>query len=116
MFSRFTETKILFQIISKNIPDIFRKVVKATRMLLKCLMVNGKQFTSKIFSSLLIKNKIIHIKYDPYNPTGNSVVERVNQEIGLVFRIYRGCSLANIEEAVYRRINLTINSTTGIHP
>ncbi|KAG0422284.1 hypothetical protein DMUE_6223 [Dictyocoela muelleri] len=59
---------------------------------------------------------IIHIKTAPYNPTGNSIAERINQEIGLSLILSRGISLNDLEKSIWKRINLTVNSTTGYPP
>lgn len=42
---------------------------------------NGSNFTSKIFRSYLLKNKVKHILTTTYHPASNGMVERVNQTL-----------------------------------
>lgn len=51
-------------------------------MLQTVLTDQGAQFVSEIFRSMLEQYNMKHLTSTAYNPTGNSIVERVNQEIG----------------------------------
>ncbi|KAG0431212.1 hypothetical protein DMUE_5586 [Dictyocoela muelleri] len=59
---------------------------------------------------------IIRINTAPYNPTSNSIAERINQEIRLSLRLSRGISLNDLEKSIWKRINLMVNSTTVYTP
>jgi hypothetical protein len=47
---------------------------------------NGTQFTSKEFADLLTQYDVLHITTTTYNPTGNSVVERIHGTLGNALR------------------------------
>ncbi|KAG0442544.1 Pol polyprotein [Dictyocoela muelleri] len=83
---------------------------------MKCLTDNGKQFTSENFSNLMKKYGIKHIRTAPHNPTGNSIVERINREKSLCLRLSRSLSLKKAAEKILTRLNLTHNSTLGYLP
>ncbi|KAG0441243.1 Retrovirus-related Pol polyprotein from transposon [Dictyocoela muelleri] len=117
LFSRYTEIKIIYSIYSRIICNAFKeKWLNVHGPPKKCLTDNGRQFTSKEFESISKNYKIIHIKTAPYNHTGNAVVERINQEIGLVLRLTRGKSIKEVEHSIWKRINMTANTTTGYCP
>ncbi|KAG0437045.1 Gag-Pro-Pol polyprotein [Dictyocoela muelleri] len=83
---------------------------------LKCLTDNGRQFKSLNFNNLMRKYKIEHIFTSPHNPTGNSIIERVNREISIALRLSRGRNLKNAGINICKRINLNNNSTIGYSP
>ncbi|KAG0420483.1 hypothetical protein EQH57_0126 [Dictyocoela roeselum] len=59
---------------------------------------------------------IKHIKFAPHNPSGNSIIERINKEIWVVLRISRGLSLAKLIKNIWSRLNLNISLSTGYAP
>ncbi len=56
----------------------------------------GTQFLSNYFEDLLEKFDIYHHKCLAYNPMGNSIVERVHRDLGIVLKIYKGQSTNHI--------------------
>ncbi|KAG0440757.1 Pro-Pol polyprotein [Dictyocoela muelleri] len=82
----------------------------------KCLSDNGRQFKSENFANLMNKYEIKQIFTSPHNPTGNSIVERVNREISIALRFSRGQNLKNTSLNIWKRINLCNNSTLGFSP
>ncbi|KAG0422196.1 hypothetical protein DMUE_6227, partial [Dictyocoela muelleri] len=59
---------------------------------------------------------IKHIRTAPHNPTGNSIVERINRENSLCLRLSRTLSLKKTSEKIHTRLNLTHNSALGFSP
>ncbi|KAG0420635.1 hypothetical protein EQH57_0068 [Dictyocoela roeselum] len=117
LFSRYTETKVIWNISSKSICKAFENVwINKHGIPKKCLTDNGRQFIGGKFKTFIENNNIIHIKTAPYNPTGNSIAERINQEIGISLRLSRGLPLNNLENAIWKKLNLTVNATTGYSP
>ncbi|KAG0442790.1 Transposon Tf2-9 polyprotein [Dictyocoela muelleri] len=117
LFSRFTESRILWSITSKQICNAFEENwLKKHGTPKNCISDNGRQFISKRFGMFLISKNINHIKTATYNPTGNSIVERINQEVGTVLRILREKSIKEIPKGIDRRINYNANMTTGYPP
>ncbi|KAG0437016.1 Gag-Pro-Pol polyprotein [Dictyocoela muelleri] len=117
LFSRYTKGKIIYNITSKNIcMAIENTCFKVYRTPKNCISDNVRQFTSNAFTTLLKTYEIKHIKTAPYNPTGNSIVERMNQELGIILRVVRGKNVREIYKGIEMRINSTINMTTGYPP
>ncbi|KAG0442477.1 Gag-Pro-Pol polyprotein [Dictyocoela muelleri] len=80
---------------------------------MKCLTDNCRQFTSQNFYNLMNKYGIKHIETPPHNPTGNSIVERINREISLCLRLSRSLSLKKAAEKILTRLNLKQSPTLG---
>ncbi|KAG0429207.1 hypothetical protein DMUE_5757, partial [Dictyocoela muelleri] len=59
------------------------------------------------------KFHIKHIKSAPRNSSGNSIIERVNKEIGILLRISRGLKLTKLMNNIWTRLNLNISISTG---
>lgn len=55
----------------------------------KVITDNGKQFTSKIFKELLMRYNNKHQATIPYNPTSNSIIERIHGTLRDLLRINR---------------------------
>ncbi|KAG0429550.1 Endogenous retrovirus group K member 11 Pol protein [Dictyocoela muelleri] len=114
IFSRYTQIDTLSDINSSTISNSFEKTwINVFGPPEKCLSDNERQFISSNFKDLLDKYKIDHITSTPNNSTGNSVVERVNKEIGLVLRISRGSLLKTLKMNIMRRHNCTNKNNIG---
>ncbi|KAG0418087.1 hypothetical protein EQH57_0806, partial [Dictyocoela roeselum] len=115
--SRYTEIAIINDIhsttICKAIDKSWFKVHGYSKV---CITDNGRQFNSLNFQSLLKQYNISHINTSPHNPSGNSVVERINKEIGIALRFSRNSSLNECLLKIWRRINLSVNRSTGFSP
>ncbi|KAG0420335.1 Transposon Tf2-9 polyprotein, partial [Dictyocoela roeselum] len=117
VFSRFTEISLLYDINSKIVAHEFENNwISRYGKPNCCLTDNGRQFTSDSFNELLKKYGIVHSYSSPYNPKGNSIVERINREIGTVLRICRKMNAKNIKRYILRRLNMTQNETIGKTP
>ncbi|KAG0434611.1 hypothetical protein DMUE_5113 [Dictyocoela muelleri] len=91
IYSRYRMIDIIYDIRSSTICKSFEKVwLSNNENPDLCLTDNGRQFIAEDFKNKFNKNNIKHITSAPNNPTGNSIVERVNKEIGLVLRMSRG--------------------------
>ncbi|KAG0438568.1 Pro-Pol polyprotein [Dictyocoela muelleri] len=108
--SRYSAISILFDISSysviKAFVDCWLNIHKSPKY---CLSDNGRQFTSQAFKQMLKQFKIQQILTSPNNPTGNSVVERINKEISIALRIARNKSLNEVQQIICIRLNLTNN-------
>ena len=71
---------------------------------------NAQYYTSKEFQ-LFCKSKNIKNYYSTaYNPTGNSVSERINLDISVILRIYKHWNLEVIKTIIENRLNRMYNS------
>ena len=74
----------------------------------------GKQYTSMIFRTFLSSSGIRQVFASSYNPTGNSVSEKLNQTISFGLRGLRGHPIEHIIEIIEFSINNTQNRTLGM--
>ncbi|KAG0420285.1 hypothetical protein EQH57_0210, partial [Dictyocoela roeselum] len=117
VFTRFSEIALLSSIDSKTVCEELTKIWLSNHPVpKKCLTDNGRQVTSTKFERLLTKFKIKHVKTAPYNPTGNSIVERINKEVGNVLRISREKTIEELKRNIWIRLNCTVNKSTGYAP
>ncbi|KAG0442343.1 Gag-Pro-Pol polyprotein [Dictyocoela muelleri] len=117
LYSRYSETCFIYNIRSDTIASHFEKQwICKYGPPQKCLTDNGRQFISESFKNINNKYKISHIKVAPHNPTGNSLVERQNKEIGIVLRISKGSSLKKLAKNIWIRLNLNINISINYPP
>ncbi|KAG0435475.1 Retrovirus-related Pol polyprotein from transposon 17.6, partial [Dictyocoela muelleri] len=110
--SRFTRIHFTTKITSKKLQNAFKKewlnhFPKPTTI----LSDNGKCYkscdTQKFFNDLNIKP----IFSSPYNPTGNSISERINGTISNILKIYKGWDIKIIKEIIENRFNKIVNTT-----
>ncbi|KAG0420263.1 Transposon Tf2-9 polyprotein, partial [Dictyocoela roeselum] len=117
IFSRYTEIEFSKDIHSSKVCDTLEKVwLTKYPGPKRCITDNGRQFTSQNFKKLLQKYDIEKIHTAPHNPTGNSVIERINREISVALRISRKENLKITANNIWSRINLTQNSSIGHTP
>ena len=64
----------------------------------------------------MIKYNISQIFSSPYNPNGNALSERINQQIAVILRIYRNTNLHTLKEKILTKLNFTVNRTTSFSP
>lgn len=70
----------------------------------------GKCYKSEKTNLFCKKHKIKQIFSFVYNPTGNSINERLNQTISTVLRIYKGWDLEVIKKVIENRMNQSYHS------
>ncbi|KAG0426439.1 Retrovirus-related Pol polyprotein from transposon TNT 1-94, partial [Dictyocoela muelleri] len=73
----------------------------------KVLSDQGSQYISEDLRKNLTSNNIDHKTTSAYNPSGNSISERLNKTIAEVCRIYKGCSVFNLKGFIETRLNET---------
>jgi transposase InsO family protein len=76
----------------------------------------GRQFVSLRYKEYLKLNNIKPILTSPYNPTGNSVVERINLNIGNITRILKNESLSSLKNKLILHLNYTTNRMISFSP
>ncbi|KAG0438124.1 Pro-Pol polyprotein [Dictyocoela muelleri] len=69
----------------------------------KVLSDQGRQYISEDFRKYLTSNNIDHITTIAYNPSGNSISERLNKTITEVCHIYKGFSVFNLKGFIETR-------------
>lgn len=76
-----------------------------------CLSDQGRQYVSKEFNEFLKDNQIKPILATPFNPTGNSISERINQTITRVLKTNKTIPL----RIVLQKINYTLQNQYNRH-
>ncbi len=116
IYSRWTEIVILNKTTSREIEQALLKWFSKYGRPEYVLSDQGKQFTSKSFKEFLQANKIVHVTSSAYNPTGNSVVERINQTIGNSLRCVRHLPLKEAVKLTVKGICHSYHQTLGHSP
>ena len=117
ILTRYTEIKIIFNIKSETICKALEEIwIKHNKAPENILTDQGRQFTSGNFKKMLDDYKINLKHTSAYNPTGNSITERINKQIGEGLRILRGKSLKELEIKIYNKINHNYNKTINMTP
>ncbi|KAG0435282.1 Transposon Tf2-6 polyprotein, partial [Dictyocoela muelleri] len=115
--TRFTKIRFITEITSKEIQKAFLK-----EWLLNfptpntILSDNAKYYTSESTKKYFISNNIKQIFTSPFNPTGNSISERINQQITDILRIYKGWDIDIIKEIIENRLNNIVKISTKMKP
>lgn len=68
----------------------------------------GKNYMSKEFNAFLESEQIKHVVTTTYNPTGNSISERINQTISRVLQVSQRMKL----KEVLKKLNTTLQNMT----
>lgn len=71
-----------------------------------CLTDQGRNYMSQKFKNFLETVQIKHITTTPYNPTGNSISERINQTVNRVLQTSKRIPIKRI----IRRINFVLQN------
>ncbi|KAG0439306.1 Transposon Tf2-9 polyprotein [Dictyocoela muelleri] len=117
LYSRFTTVDILFNISAKAIVESMKEnLFNRIGIPKKILSDQGRQYISELFKKTLKSKNIAHILTSAYNPTGNSISERLNKTIADICRIYKGTSIANLKRLIETRINHTYHRALDMSP
>ncbi|KAG0438712.1 Transposon Tf2-9 polyprotein [Dictyocoela muelleri] len=117
LFSRFTNIDIIKDINSLTISHSFvNNWISKFGAPNHILTDQGRQYTSKIFSSILNKYSIEQIFSSTNNPQGNGISERINKSINEIIRIFQDKSKNEIKNLIFNRLNLLKHSSTGFQP
>ncbi|KAI5193293.1 hypothetical protein NEMIN01_2454 [Nematocida minor] len=76
----------------------------------------GLQYTSKETQEFLKQHNIRSIHTTPYNPTGNSISERINQEIKFILSHDSTAGIKSAINKIHRRLNYTYHTTLQCTP
>ncbi|KAG0437948.1 Pol polyprotein [Dictyocoela muelleri] len=117
LFSRLTKVDILFNISAEAVfKSIKSNLFKRIGVPKKLLSDQGRQYISDMLKAILKTNKVQHILASAYNPTGNSVSERINKTIADICRIYKGSSIHLLKNLIEIRINHTYHCALDFSP
>ena len=117
IFSRWTETEILFSITSEDVIQAFEASWISKHGLPDRLLTDqGRQYISNRFATYCQENNIEKSTTSPYNPTANSVSERINQGITEVLRNSKGTHLTTLKNKISQKLNYNKNRNLGLSP
>ena len=115
IFTRFTVFVALSEISSESVyvavkTQWFGKY-SAPRQLISD---NGPQYIGLPFRKLCLKNNVKHILCSPFDPTANGISERLNQTLGLMFRLGIGKNVEEVLQKAGIALNCTTHKATGV--
>ncbi|MGL5707932.1 MAG: reverse transcriptase domain-containing protein [Aeromonas sp.] len=114
--SRWTEVFSLTTIKTANVIKCLKLWFSRNGMPKTILSDNGRQFISKNMKQFLCNNNIKAILTTPFNPTGNSLSERINQKITDVIRKNKNISVKEITLKVNYALQNCYNRSIGYSP
>ncbi|KAG0435128.1 Pro-Pol polyprotein [Dictyocoela muelleri] len=115
--SKFTKCYFTNKITSKDLLKSFKKEYLTEFNCPKTFLSdNGKCYTSKNTLKYFNESHIRQIFTSPFNPTGNSLSERINSTISNILRIYKKWVIKLIEIAIENRIKNIKNTNIGQSP
>lgn len=82
----------------------------------KILSDQGRQFTSKEYADLCKTYNIEHQFSSPFNPTGNSISERINSTISNSLRCLKGLPIKKAIAKIENSLNQSYHSTLKCSP
>ena len=117
LFSRWSEVRILFDTKADTICESLQICwLSKFPCPLKILTDNVRQYIASTFRQFCKERGIKNIYTTTYNPTSNSVSERINQAISTTLRINKGTEMHTLEEKINRRLNLVVNRNLNVSP
>eukprot|EP00477_Mikrocytos_mackini_P000223 GAHX01000236.1.p1 GENE.GAHX01000236.1~~GAHX01000236.1.p1 ORF type:complete len:505 (+),score=69.11 GAHX01000236.1:395-1909(+) len=117
IYSKWSEVEPLYSTITEDILQVLeKKWIPKHGTPKRILTDNGPQYISTRFEDFCESNGIKHIKTTPFNPTSNSLSERLNQQLGNVVRMAKGSTFGDIKRRSHKRLNLCADRTTGFSP
>ena len=116
-FSRYTLLVATRKIRGEDVLEAFKNSwVRLFGIPQTFLSDQGRQYTSEAFNLWLSENGIKRYFSTRFNPTGNSLSERLNTPLAHVFRMGVGEPLEQVRSKAERFLNQTVNSTLGYTP
>lgn len=116
IYTRYTKISIIFDITSNTICQNINKMIQEFLPVKKMITDQGRQYMSSNFKLLLKNHNIKHCPTTPYNPTGNSISERLNQQILETLRLGRNKTFTEIRKDIEIRLNYTYHSCIKLNP
>ncbi|WP_438544757.1 reverse transcriptase domain-containing protein [Clostridium sp.] len=115
--SRWTELGILTKITAEKVVETLKKIWLDKHPKPSTILSDrGKQYTSVHFRTTMKRMNIDHFCTTPYNPTGNSLSERINQTLGFILRNHNHESIHTALKIAKRSLNYTYHRVIGISP
>lgn len=114
--SRYSKIYLLENLEPTKIINKFKEWFKEFGVPETVLSDQGKYFIAKRFINFLDTNKIKPIKTTIFNPTGNSISERLNQKINLLLSINKHSRLKSTIQYINDCINITHNRNLKASP
>lgn len=115
--TRWCEFKTLKSISASKISEAFQNAWLSRYPLpQKVTTDNGRQFVSNQFKNLLEQYNIKQHTIIPYNPTSNSIIERIHGTLGDLLRIYRNKSLENATQLAGNRLRTAFHHNLQTSP
>ena len=116
IFTRLCKVSVLRTTIAEDVVICLQDRIKRFGKLIKIISDQGKQFTSAVLKDFCDAEDIKLGFSTMYNPQGNSIVERQNQTLGNVLRIYKGRNINEVARFAERALNWGVNRSTGLSP
>ncbi|KAI4292771.1 hypothetical protein PAPHI01_2045 [Pancytospora philotis] len=85
-YTRWSEVFKLKTLEPREVISHFRKWIRHNPKPSTCLTDQGRTFISSEFKTFLNEHQITHLTTTAYNPTGNSISERINQTLSKVLQ------------------------------
>lgn len=114
--TRWSEVYRLRNLKSTEIIRHFRTWLEKHPIPESCLTDQGRQYISKEFNNFLEENKIKHVLATAYNPTGNSISERINQTISRVLQTSQHQKVCKVIEKINFVLQNQHNRMLGAAP
>lgn len=114
--TRFSKIKISPNCTGKEVKKSLSTWLKEFKPPKNILSDQGKGYRSKDFNQFCLENNIIHIYSSIYNPTGNSISERINQQINECMRIYKGACIKEFIRIIMNRLNNVYHTNINTTP
>ena len=117
IFSRFSRVVLLDSPTGAEVARLIHlEWIKIFEKPKSILTDQGPQYTSNSFQKFL-KDKNIHHRFSTaYNPTGNSLSERINLAIAQILRSVQGRRITELLQEIESSLNRTVNRTLGFSP
>ena len=114
--TRWTEVYPIKMLTSEVLINEFKKWIIKNGKPETLLTDQGRQYISKEFKFFLVENNITHYTSCTYNPTGNSISERLNQTIAKVVRLNKQASISSVTNKINWVLQNTYSSSLKASP
>ena len=104
------------KITGSEIVEAFERWNKSHGKPKKIITDQGRQYCSKTFKDWCNENEIKHCPNSPFNPQGNSIVERQNSYVANIVRMFKKNSPKNIEDIINFAVNNSHHRRLGFSP
>lgn len=114
--TRWTELHRLNTISSAQVIKALHKWISTHGKPISILHDQGRQYTSDSFKQFLEREEIRQVNTSPYNPTGNAISERINQEITFTLAHNQNTTIKKAILLAERRLQQTYHRTINATP